>query len=138
MKAETALKILLIDDHALVRDTLTRMLESLGHTVVPAASGREGLAQLETYDGVDLVLTDIQMPGMSGPDVVKTVHARWPHVRVGLISGAPELLHEHRETVDLVILKPAGFEALQGGLSQLVHVRQVARQNSQTGDRIEA
>ena len=62
------MKILLIDDHAMVRDALARMLRWLGHTVLPAPSGQAGLARLETSDGVDLVLTDFQMPGMNvGP-----------------------------------------------------------------------
>lgn len=81
----------------MVRNALARMLRWLGHTVLPAPSGREGLARLETSDDVDLVLTDFQMPGMNGVDVAKTVRTRWPHVRVGLITGAPELLPEQRD-----------------------------------------
>ena len=42
-------------------------------------------------------------------------------VHVGIITGAPELLAEHRDPVDLVIFKPASLEAIQEGLSQIVH-----------------
>jgi len=120
-RSPTIVKILLIDDHAMVRDALARMLRWLGHTVLPAPSGQAGLARLETSDGVDLVLTDFQMPGMNGVEVAKAVRTRWPHVHVGIITGAPELLAEHRDPVDLVIFKPASLEAIQEGFSQIVH-----------------
>jgi len=58
---------------------------------------------------------------MNGVEVAKAIRTRWPHVHVGIITGAPELLAEHRGPVDLVIFKPASLEAIQEGLSQIVH-----------------
>jgi response regulator RpfG family c-di-GMP phosphodiesterase len=72
---------------------------------------------------VDLVLTDFEMPGMNGVEVAQAVRTRWPHVRVGIITGAPELLPHQGELVDLVMSKLAGLEALREGLSQIVHSR---------------
>ena len=95
------------------------MLASLGHSVLATAGGREGLARLEAGDAVDMVLTDLKMPEMSGWDVVKAVKARWPHLRVGLITGTPELLQEQPEPVDLVITKPVKLKALEEALSRV-------------------
>lgn len=112
-----ALKILLIEDDAGVREVLVQMLASLGHLVLATPGGREGLTRLEAGDSVDLVLTDLKMPGMTGWDVVKRVKARWPHLHVGIITGTPELLREEREPVDFVIQKPVRLEGLRQALT---------------------
>ncbi len=52
------------------------MLASLGHSVLATAGGREGLARLEAGDSVDMVLTDLKMPEMSGWEVAKVVKTR--------------------------------------------------------------
>ena len=114
-----ALRILLVEDDAGVREVLTQMLASLGHSVLAAAGGREGLARLEAGDFVDLVVTDLKMPGMTGWDVVKTVKAKWPHLRIGIVTGTPELLRERREPVDLVIEKPVRLEALRQAITRI-------------------
>lgn len=114
-----ALKILLIEDDARVREVLIEMLTTLGHSVLATVGGREGLARLEAGDPVDLVLTDLKMPEMSGWDVVKAVKSRWPHLRIGLVTGTPELLWEQREPVDLVVQKPVRLETLRQALSKV-------------------
>ena len=78
------MKILLIDDDETVLEVIGLMLVAEGHTVLPASSGRDGLARLEAGEVVDLVLTDLRMPGMNGWDVVCAVRSRWPSVRVGI------------------------------------------------------
>jgi CheY-like chemotaxis protein len=112
------LRILLIDDDPGVREVLAVMLASLGHSVVQAPGGREGLGLLEAGIPVDLVLTDLRMPQMTGWDVVRDVRARWPHVRIGLITGTPEALWERREPVDLVIAKPVTVDGLNEAISR--------------------
>ncbi|MFQ5828813.1 MAG: response regulator [Candidatus Methylomirabilia bacterium] len=117
----SALKILLIEDDATVRDVLSRMLTSLGHTVLQAAEGREGLERLEAGEAVDLLLTDLRMPNVTGWGVVKTVKARWPNLKVGVVTGTPETLwEEHDPAVDLVIAKPMRLPELQEALSRVL------------------
>lgn len=119
MTSASALRILLIDDNPLVREALAAMLTSDGHTVLPAAGGREGLARLEAGEAVDLVLTDLKMPGLSGWEVVRAVKARWPHVPVAVITGTPEaLLRQRGEPIDLVIFKPVTLDALREAISR--------------------
>lgn len=115
-RSPSPLRILLIEDDPAVREVIAIMLASLGHAVIEAGGGREGLAHLEAGRGVDLVLTDLRMPEMSGWEVVKQVRARWPHLRIALISGTPEALWETRQEVDVVITKPVTVDGLRQAL----------------------
>lgn len=113
------LRILLVDDEARVREVLTLLLRSLGHTVVEAASGRDAIARLEGGELVDAVLTDLRMPGMTGWDLIGAVRARWPSLRIGIITGSPALAEQAREPVDVIIAKPVGPDALREAIARL-------------------
>jgi signal transduction histidine kinase len=109
-------RILVIDDELDVRETLAGMLAGQGHTVVQASSGHEGLARLEAGEAVDLVLTDLGMPELPGWQVAKAIKARWPGLRVGLVTGwgqAPDGAEEERRAVDFVLAKPITLDALR-------------------------
>lgn len=62
--------VLLVDDDALLRDSLARVLESKGLTVEKAANGQEGLAKA-TGGAIDLIVSDIRMPEMDGLQMVE-------------------------------------------------------------------
>ncbi len=126
------MKILLIDDDAAVLEVVSLMLASEGHAVLAAGSGREGLARLESGEAVDLVLTDLAMPHMTGWDVVRAVKTSWPATPVGLITGTPEHLAEQREVVDGLIMKPVTLESLRLGIRQ-VEASAAARRESREG-----
>jgi len=113
-------RILLIEDEPGVREVLAEMLATQGHSVLQAAGGAEGLARLEAGEVVELVLTDLNMPGMTGWEVVRAVRDRWPNVRVGIVTGTPELLLDRREPVDIFITKPVRFQALQEAISRVL------------------
>ena len=63
-------RILVIDDDAAARDSVSRMLRTAGHTVQEARSGEEGIAAARA-GGFDVILSDLQMPGLSGLDVLQ-------------------------------------------------------------------
>ncbi len=81
--------VLLVEDDEGVRQSTAALLARLGYKVHAAASGSEGLAILERQGGIDLVLTDLAMPRMSGLALARAVQIRWPSVRVILLSGYP-------------------------------------------------
>jgi CheY-like chemotaxis protein len=111
----THLRVLLVDDEPEVRSALADMLGTSGHTAFEAAGGREALVWLEAGQLVDLVLTDLGMPGMTGADVARAVRGRWPHLRLGLMTGWDEtegLVGETSAVVDFVIAKPFTLQAL--------------------------
>jgi signal transduction histidine kinase/CheY-like chemotaxis protein len=80
--------ILLVEDEAVVRQLVAEILESNGYGVLQAADGPSALELLRRHTGpVDLLVTDVVMPGMSGPEVANAVSARLPGTRVLYISG---------------------------------------------------
>jgi len=79
-------RILVIDDEALIRETIRIKLEQSGHEVIEAANGVEGLRALE--DGrFDLVVTDIIMPEQEGIETIRKIRDRDQRVAIIAISG---------------------------------------------------
>ncbi|MFQ5829079.1 MAG: response regulator [Candidatus Methylomirabilia bacterium] len=114
------MRILLIDDEMIVREALARVLALQGHAVIQAAGGPDWLVRLEAGEQVDLALTDLAMPGMTGLEVARVIKAQWGELPVGLITGWGEEVTEHqRSRVDFVIAKPFRQEALQDAIARV-------------------
>lgn len=79
--------ILLVDDDDSVRETAADMLEDLGYRVRQASGGIEALAVLNANRDVDLMVTDIRMPGMSGLELSDLASVRFSDLKIILISG---------------------------------------------------
>jgi two-component system NtrC family sensor kinase len=79
MDAGTNATVLVVDDEALVRGALSRLLEASGYTVLQAESGEEALKVLQGTP-VHVILSDQHMPGLSGIDLLKIVRVRHPRV----------------------------------------------------------
>jgi CheY-like chemotaxis protein len=100
--------VLVIDDESEIRSVLRDMLRSFGHTVIEAASGEEGLACCDGGE-VDVILTDVSMPGMSGWDVAAACRRRFPRVPLGFVTGWGDRLdtaETQRSGVRFVLSKP--------------------------------
>jgi two-component system NtrC family sensor kinase len=81
-------RILVAGDDALVRGMLERMLRELGYEVHTARNGQEALAIAEgSARAFDLVVTDVRMPRMNGPELGRRLEQRWPGIPVLYISG---------------------------------------------------
>lgn len=78
--------VLVVDDDEMVRRTVARMLRAGGYTVEEAEIAAAALAALERVP-VDVVLTDIMMPGMNGCELGRAIARRWPETRVLYYSG---------------------------------------------------
>jgi two-component system, cell cycle sensor histidine kinase and response regulator CckA len=82
--------VLVVDDEEAVRRLAVRMLTWTGYLALEARHGREALTTIEQHSGpIDLVLTDIKMPGMSGRDLGRHVEQRWPGKPILYMSGFP-------------------------------------------------
>lgn len=79
-------RVLIVDDDDLVRETLQFVLEDGGYLVYAASSGAEALRILERQP-IDIVLSDIFMPGMNGFDLLRQIRERAPDIPVILITG---------------------------------------------------
>lgn len=78
--------ICLIEDDKMVRESLQRILEKMGHTVTAAHNGRVGLDAVERMS-FELLITDIIMPEVEGIEVIRTVKEKSPKTRIIAMSG---------------------------------------------------
>jgi len=108
-------KVLLVEDEDMVRTVAERALTRAGYEVTPCANGEEGLAAI--LDGTtrfDLVVSDVVMPGMDGPAMVRAIRARLPDLPVLFMSGyAEEQLRRDIDIPDMhFIAKPFSVAAI--------------------------
>jgi CheY-like chemotaxis protein len=111
-----------IDDEDLVRMTVAELLRAVGHTVIEAESGEQGLSRLGD-EPVDLVITDLGMPGMTGWEVAKGIKAARPRLPVILLTGWGQQISERTpgySYVDQVLEKPVRLDDFQAGIAAAV------------------
>jgi PAS domain S-box-containing protein len=89
--------ILLVEDEEIVRKLARQVLERQGYHLLVAKSGQEALEMAGNHKGaLDLIVTDVVMPGMQGPELAERLKRGHPHCRVLYISGyAPEAVVRH-------------------------------------------
>ena len=84
--------ILLAEDEHVVRTVVRETLERRGYTVLDGGDGPSALALAAEHDGpIDLLLSDVSMPGMNGLELAERLRQLRPGVRVLLMSGAPDM-----------------------------------------------
>jgi PAS domain S-box-containing protein len=108
--------VLVVEDEEALRRLTRRVLESRGYTVLDAANGDDAIRVLAGSAGrVDLLLTDVVMPGMSGRELVERLMPVYPWLRVLFMSGYTEdmMLHHRVAEMGIVLIeKPFTGEAL--------------------------
>lgn len=87
MNKPLSTRILTIEDEPLLRQTIVAYLEDSGFSVMEAEDGRVGLEKVRT-ELPDLVLTDLQMPGVRGLEILETLSKEYPDMPVIVLSGA--------------------------------------------------
>src|SRR6202790_1300218 len=81
-------RVLVVEDEMMLRLRAVDIVEDAGFTPVEAVNADEAIAILESRSDIDLLFTDIQMPGsMDGLKLAHAVHDRWPAIRIILVSG---------------------------------------------------
>jgi len=120
--ASVALSVLVVDDEAVVRETLAEMLAELDHKVVTAESGRDALEKV-TSDVFDLVFTDLAMPEMDGWETARAIRRQRPGLPVVLVTGYGATARPPSGEFDLVagiIGKPFDFDQVTGTIARVV------------------
>jgi DNA-binding NarL/FixJ family response regulator len=143
----SALRLLLVDDHTMVREGLCRILEraGAGWSVQGVGSGHEALAAVREGN-IDVVIVDLSMPGMSGLELIRRLHGEFPKLRILVLSmhaeeqyalrafkaGAVGYLNKSRAPAELV---GAVRKVAAGGMFISEYLAEVALHRLQGTDR---
>lgn len=92
--SEARYRILVAEDDTIVRQIIVDTLDMCDFDLIQAASGHEALRLINKPDGVDLLITDLKMPGMDGIELAYHVRGLYPQIPVLLVSAWPSFLKE--------------------------------------------
>ncbi len=117
----------MVDDEPTVRMLVTEVLEDLGYTAIEAADGASGLKVLQSDVRIDLLVTDVGLPGgMNGRQVADAARVARPDLKVLFITGYAEnavISHGHLDAGMHVLTKPFAMEALASRIKELIDGR---------------
>ena len=100
-RAETGETVLVVDDESAVRMLLAEKLAELGYSVIEAADGPSGLRILQSNIQIDLLLTDVGLPGLNGRQLADAARTTRPDLRVLFVTG-----YAHNAAVGGAVLEP--------------------------------
>ena len=125
MVAEGGARVLLIEDDEDNRELMGEVLQDAGYQVLLAASGAAGLRTLAEHS-IDVLVTDVGMPGMGGLEVALAAKEIAPTVPVVVVNGYAErddIKRARGHEVDAVLVKPVDPAALTATVDQMVKPR---------------
>jgi two-component sensor histidine kinase/CheY-like chemotaxis protein len=115
--------VLVVEDEMVLRMRAVDIVEDAGFTPVEAVNADEALAILESRSDIDLLFTDIQMPGsMDGLKLAHAVHDRWPAIKIILVSGQVKPSDAERPADSRFFGKPLGVGPMIIELQAMVGV----------------
>jgi len=117
------LKALAVDDDDLVLSVMVQSLEELGFDTISALGGRNALAMLDSGEAIDLLVTDVRMPRISGMDVASAVRRKSESLPIIFVTGFSAQLIDARENRDphvALLRKPYTFAALKQTVSTIM------------------
>lgn len=118
-------RVLLVDDEDLIRQTAARILKRQSYEVVTAANGEEALKILASGEPVSVVVTDLAMPGINGRELIQRMHSVYPRIPVVYMSGYFEDLSLPHQSL-VASAKSGHFLQKPFNPEQLLHALQMA------------
>lgn len=117
--------VLLVEDEPMVRAVAERALTRHGYLVLTAEQGAEALDVLEREQGVDLMISDVMMPEMDGPTLVRKARETYPDLPILFISGYAE--EQLRRSIDIdnvaFLAKPFSVQALAQAVRDVLEAK---------------
>jgi PAS domain S-box-containing protein len=124
-RADGGETVLIVDDEESIRMLVTETLVDLGYTALEAADGPMAMKMLAGDRPIDLLVTDVGLPGMNGRQLADAVRSNRPNLKVLFITGYAEnavLNHGHLDRGMHVITKPFTMEALASRIKELIAI----------------
>jgi hypothetical protein len=117
--------VLVAEDEDAIRELARRLLERNGYRVLTASNGPEALDVAAAYDGtIDLLLSDVVMPQMSGSDLADHMRASRPNIRVLFMSGySHAILGDRHAVTEHILEKPFSERELTARLRAVLDER---------------
>jgi two-component sensor histidine kinase/CheY-like chemotaxis protein len=114
-------KVLVVEDEMMLRMRAVDIVEDAGFTPIEAVNADEALAILESRSDIDLLFTDIQMPGsMDGLKLAHAVHERWPSIGIILVSGKLTPTDSERPTDSRFFGKPLEVKQMISEIREMI------------------
>ena len=107
-----AARVLVLEDDPANRETLCALLTQMGHTPVPAATGEHALHMLDAGAELDLIITDVVMPGMGGIEFARRARELRPGLPIVLVTGDADAIESVLADGMVAMLKPYSIETL--------------------------
>jgi len=123
-------RVLIVDDESSARKVLSVMLAQFPFSCRTAASGDEALGILEN-EPQDAVISDLQMPGMSGMDLLQNVRRRYPQVAFLVATGVEEIrvgVQAMQQGADDYLVKPFDVDVVVASLHRALHRKHLERE----------
>ena len=139
MTDQVSMTVLVIDDDAHIRSSIGKFLIARGHTVIEAANGEKGVEVVESQ-AVDIVITDVKMPGMDGFGVLRRVRSVAPEIEVIVITGVKEsenAFRALREGAFDFFSKPFKVEDLNAAIQRTVRYQALRKETDRMQARLD-
>jgi len=113
--------VLVVEDEMLLRMRAVDIVEDAGFNPLEAVNAEDALVLLESRSDIDLLFTDIQLPGaMNGLKLAYAVHERWPSIKIILVSGQVTPGETDRPTDSRFFAKPVEVQHMIAGLQEMI------------------
>jgi CheY-like chemotaxis protein len=126
MPKKAPLSVLIVDDEEPVRKFVERVLRDAGYETAPAADGIEALERAQKIESLDLVVTDVNMPHMTGDELARRLQQTRPGLKVLYLTGYSDRLFKEKTTLwqdEAYLDKPCSVKGLLQAVSLLTHGR---------------
>lgn len=121
-----AIKVLIVDDEEPIRRFADRVLSGSGYTTATAADGPGALEVVSKFGAVDVLVTDLVMPGMTGDELARRMRQREPALKVLYLTGYSDRLFKQKTLLwegEAFLDKPCSVRGLLEAVSLLVFGR---------------
>ena len=117
------MSVLIVDDEPSVRQFVDRALREVGYTTTVAADGPEAIEIAATLEPLDIIVTDVMMPQMTGDELARRLRQARPELKVLYLTGFSDRLFKEKATLwadEAYLDKPCSVKGLREAVSLLL------------------
>ena len=116
-------RVLVVEDDPANQMTMSALLHGMGHTPTVAERGDDALRILDTPQPLDLIISDVVMPGMSGLDFARRARLARPGMPIVLVTGDSDAMESVLESGAIALLKPYSPDTLRQVVGESLEAR---------------